>query len=48
MKLSALRKFLLWIIKRSDIKITTVHIEYYKTNEADPIVFKFGHESRLK
>lgn len=47
---SPFREFLLWILERTDIRITTVHIEYFKIggDESDPIVLKFGHEKRLK
>lgn len=48
-KRGALREFMSWIIERQDILICTVHIEYFKKggNEADPIVFKFGHKGVL-
>lgn len=48
-KQSPFRDFLLWILKRGDIRITTVHIEYFKVgeNESDPIILKFGHKGVL-
>lgn len=47
---NALREFVLWILGRTDIRISTIHIEYFKTNDgdADPIILKFGHISRLE
>lgn len=44
------RKFLLWVLKRTDIRITTVYIEYFKvgTDESNPIILQFGHLNRLK
>jgi hypothetical protein len=43
------REFLLWLIKREDIRISTVCIEYFnpKYGDKDPIILKFGHESRV-
>lgn len=47
---SPLRRFIAWILEREDIRITTVHIEYFKAggDESDPIIFKFGHRSTLR
>lgn len=43
---SPFRDFLLWLLKRDDIRIMTVYIEYFKEKDgdADPIVLKFGHK----
>lgn len=42
------RRFLIWLLEREDIRVSTVHIEYFKEGgEKDPIVLKFGHGSRL-
>jgi hypothetical protein len=48
--MSPLRNLIEEIINRDDIKITTVHIEYFKTTQgdADPIILKFGHQSKLE
>lgn len=48
MERSPLREFLRWIADRTDIKIMTVHIEYFKDDESNPIVFKFGHKDALE
>jgi hypothetical protein len=47
--MNAFREYLISLIKREDIRISTVCIEYFnpKFGEADPIIFKFGHESRI-
>lgn len=47
---SPFRAFLLWLLEREDIRISTVYIEYFKEKDgdADPIVLKFGHRSRLE
>lgn len=46
---SPFRAFLLWLLSRDDIRIMTVHIEYFKEKDgdADPIVLKFGHKGVL-
>jgi hypothetical protein len=48
--MSTFRAFLLWLIQRPEIRISTVYIEYFyeKQGDGDPIVFKFGHKSHLK
>lgn len=47
--MSPFRAFLLWIINRTDIRISTVYIEYFKPGQEDnPIVLKFGHRKSLE
>lgn len=47
--MSPFRAFILWILNREDIRISTVCIEYFsiKGGDKDPIILKFGHESRV-
>lgn len=47
--MSPFREFLLWLLKREDIRISTICIEYFgvKNGDSDPIILKFGHKSRI-
>jgi hypothetical protein len=47
---SPFRDFLLWLLSREEIKISTVYIEYFYTvhGDSDPIILKFGHKSAFK
>lgn len=46
---STFRAFLLWLLQRDNIRISTVYIEYFYKDQGDkdPIILKFGHRSAL-